>query len=38
MTAALARFCSGRVHYAWVALVVAFTVTRARSVCGQRPA
>ena len=27
MTAALARFCSGRVHYAWVALVVAFTVT-----------
>lgn len=27
MTAALARFCSGRVHYAWVALVVAFTIT-----------
>ena len=27
MTAALARFCSGRVHYAWVALVVMFTVT-----------
>ncbi|HET7882588.1 MAG TPA: MFS transporter [Acetobacteraceae bacterium] len=27
MTAALARICSGRVHYAWVALIVAFTVT-----------
>jgi MFS family permease len=27
MTTALARICSGRVHYAWVALVVAFTVT-----------
>ncbi len=27
MTAVLARFCSGRVHYAWVALIVAFTVT-----------
>jgi predicted MFS family arabinose efflux permease len=27
MTGVLARICSGRVHYAWVALVVAFTVT-----------
>jgi MFS family permease len=27
MTAALARLCSGRVHYAWIALAVAFTVT-----------
>jgi MFS family permease len=27
MTAVLARFCSGRFHYAWVALLVAFTVT-----------
>ena len=27
MTAALARICAGRVHYAWVALTVAFTIT-----------
>ncbi|MEJ0014999.1 MAG: MFS transporter [Acetobacteraceae bacterium] len=27
MTAALARFCSGRFHYAWIALAVAFTIT-----------
>jgi MFS family permease len=27
MTAALARICLGRVHYAWVALIVAFTIT-----------
>ena len=27
MTAALARICAGRVHYAWVALIVAFTIT-----------
>ena len=27
LTAALARFRSDRVHYAWVALIVAFTVT-----------
>jgi len=27
MTAALARLCSGRIHYAWIALAVAFTVT-----------
>ncbi len=27
MTAALARLCSGRVHYAWIALAVAFTIT-----------
>jgi MFS family permease len=27
MTAALARTCAGRVHYAWVALIVAFTIT-----------
>lgn len=27
MTAILARFFSGRVHYAWIALMVAFTVT-----------
>jgi predicted MFS family arabinose efflux permease len=27
MTAALARICSGRIHYAWVALFVAFTLT-----------
>src|SRR4051794_8693569 len=27
MTAGLARFCSGRIHYAWVALAVAFTIT-----------
>src|SRR5215469_8060941 len=27
MTAALARLCAGRVHYAWVALAVAFIVT-----------
>jgi MFS family permease len=27
MTAALARLCSGRIHYAWIALGVAFTVT-----------
>ena len=27
MSAGLARFCSGRVHYAWVALFVAFTLT-----------
>jgi len=27
MTAAVARLCSGRIHYAWVALFVAFTVT-----------
>lgn len=27
MTAALARICSGRVHYAWVALIVAFLIT-----------
>src|SRR5579863_4074520 len=29
MTAVMARFCSGRVHYAWVALLVAFTLTLA---------
>ena len=29
MTAALARLCSGRVHYAWIALFVAFTLTLA---------
>ena len=27
MTAAVARLCSGRIHYAWVALFVAFTLT-----------
>jgi MFS family permease len=27
MTAAVARLCSGRIHYAWVALLVAFTLT-----------
>jgi predicted MFS family arabinose efflux permease len=27
MTAALARICSGRIHYAWIALFVAFTLT-----------
>jgi predicted MFS family arabinose efflux permease len=27
MTAALARICLGRIHYAWVALIVAFTIT-----------
>ncbi len=27
MAAALARLCSGRIHYAWVALFVAFTLT-----------
>jgi predicted MFS family arabinose efflux permease len=27
MTAAVARICAGRVHYAWIALVVAFTIT-----------
>jgi MFS family permease len=27
MTAALARLCYGRIHYAWIALAVAFTVT-----------
>lgn len=27
MTAALARICSGRIHYAWVALTVAFVIT-----------
>src|SRR5579863_5161434 len=27
MTAAIARLCSGRIHYAWVALLVAFTLT-----------
>jgi MFS family permease len=27
MTATLARLCSGRIHYAWVALAVAFTIT-----------
>src|SRR6185436_4155686 len=27
MTAALARLCSGRVHYAWIALTVAFLIT-----------
>jgi predicted MFS family arabinose efflux permease len=27
MTAALARFCSGRFHYAWIVLLVGFTVT-----------
>lgn len=27
MTAAVARLCAGRVHYAWVALLVAFTLT-----------
>src|ERR1700722_11419976 len=27
MNAAIARLCSGRVHYAWVALFVAFTLT-----------
>src|SRR3954464_3208755 len=27
MTAALARICSGRIHYAWVALTVAFLIT-----------
>jgi MFS family permease len=27
MTAALARICAGRVHYAWIALAVAFTIT-----------
>src|SRR5690348_6911774 len=27
MTAVVARFCSGRVHYAWVALFVAFILT-----------
>jgi MFS family permease len=29
MTAALAKLCSGRVHYAWIALFVAFTLTLA---------
>jgi MFS family permease len=27
MTAAVARLCSGRIHYAWIALFVAFTLT-----------
>jgi MFS family permease len=27
MTAALARICAGRIHYAWVALFIAFTLT-----------
>ncbi len=27
MTAAVARVCAGRVHYAWIALTVAFTIT-----------
>src|SRR6516165_10042181 len=27
MTAALARICVGRIHYAWIALFVAFTLT-----------
>ena len=27
MTAAVARLCVGRVHYAWIALTVAFTIT-----------
>jgi MFS family permease len=27
MTAALARLCAGRIHYAWIALFVAFTLT-----------
>src|SRR6185312_5787708 len=27
MTAALARICAGRIHYAWIALAVAFTIT-----------
>jgi len=27
MTAAVARLCAGRIHYAWVALFIAFTLT-----------